>query len=93
MVWNVSKAEFNVWGRGMEDCGEMVTNYNNGDEGLRFSYTHYITGVITGMMMATNNTSDASNHAIILETYNYCKENPLEKFYWAIAMTFNKLVE
>ena len=60
MTWSVSKAEFNVWGLGMKDCGEMVANYNSGDETLRFGYIQYVAGVITGMMIGTNNTSSTS---------------------------------
>ena len=90
--WNIIKAEEAwVYGIGNWDCGETISSYSNSDTG-ELTVSFYIQGFLSGMLGASNQTSSASGPAVIQETINYCKNNPLMQLHEAIYSTYVKIL-
>ena len=91
LAWNVSKADkVNLLGFGTQDCGAVVTAYDT-DTMNELVYSSYITGVISGMLIESYTFTTFSSSAIIQETMNNCRNNPLKQFMKAIEETFLKI--
>ena len=87
-----NKSEYNVWGSGVENCKEVIINYDEGSDGIKTYYNQYIVGAIMGMMVALEETSQIDNvDDLIAQTLFYCREYPSEPLYWAITQTTNLL--
>ena len=89
--WNIIKAEEGwLYGMGNWDCGQAISSYQNSDTG-EISVSTYIQGFLSGMLGISNQTSNSSGPAVIQETINYCKKNPLVPFHEAIYLTYAKI--
>ena len=91
LAWNVSKGEGNVYGIGNWDCGKVISRHSMGDW-EEVVIDNYIQGYISASLIENGKMTDASGSAIILETINYCKQNPLKELWQAIMTTYFKLV-
>ena len=89
---NIIKAE-EAWlyGMGNWECGQAISSYQNSDTG-EISVSTYIQGFLSGMLGVSNQTSSASGPAVIQETINYCKNNPLMQLHEAIYSTYVKIL-
>ena len=92
LALNVSKAENFFYGYSTRDCGWITSEAKDGISELTIH--SYILGMTTGIITLGNRGgSNVSAEAIIAETMNYCKENPLEPFYEAIFSTYEKITK
>ena len=93
LSWNVNKAfsENYFYGYSTRDCGWIISHAKE-DDIAELSVHAYILGMTTGIITLGNRGgSNASAEAVIAETMNYCKANPVEPFYDAIFSTYEKI--
>ena len=92
LAWSLGKADkVNNLGYGTFDCGRVVSDYDSNST-YELNLNSYIIGVISGMLIATNNFTEFSSSAIMQETINNCRKNPLKKFMRAIEDTYWKII-
>lgn len=91
LAWNASKADkVNNLGYGTLDCGRVVSDYDANSTN-ELALNSYIVGVISGMLIQSNTFTEFSTDAIMQETINNCRNNPLKILMRAIEETFWKI--
>ena len=91
LSWNVSKAEGNIYGIGMWDCGKVVAEHSSGDW-EEIVIDNYIQGYITASLIENDKVANFSGSAITSETINYCRQNPLKQLWEASMITYYKII-
>ena len=87
-----SKQNNIIGGYGLLDCGEIISDWEKSAV-FKNVYGAYLNGVLTGMFYTTNTATTSSPQALQLYTLNYCKQNPLEPFMYAIEETIQKVAQ
>ena len=84
-----------VLGPGWADCDE-VTDQVSSDDNLRFLFTAWIQGYITGKNEAgtlKDVGADAAPSALLAAALRYCEENPMNKFSDAARDIYDQLAQ